>query len=84
MSVGVSAGTTEVGASGVNVGVTEAPAGGEEMGVNKSSEEAGKTATEKLQASSSGAINVKTIIGTYHLHGFIAFSLFAVGISTRE
>lgn len=36
------------------------------------------TSTEKLQASSNSALNIKTIIDRYHLRCFIAFSLFTL------
>jgi hypothetical protein len=75
MSVGVTDGRTAVGEGAadvwVAVGRKEFSVAGETVGVDK-------TLTEKLQASSTSALNRKTSIDKDHLRCFIAFSLSAV------
>jgi hypothetical protein len=75
MSVGVTDGRTVVGVGAADVGTAvagrECSVGGETVAVDK-------TLTEKLQASSTSALNRKTSINKDHLRCFIAFSLSTV------
>jgi hypothetical protein len=72
MSVGVTVGRISVGATAVGVSV-----GGIDVNVAVCGEDTGvdNTCTEKLQASSNSALNIKTTISGNHFRSFIAFSL---------